>query len=283
MDIEYKQQKEIIKNIREYFYSQFKHYELRWCGVYGFRNKITNQIYIGSTGVTFKQRLGQHIHDLVTLRHSNGYLLNSWVNHNYHDFEFVILEKAGDTDSRKDLFEKEEKFIRMYSDNNIKLFNIDLNENKLALKLEYMDKNSKIKTYKITDAVAKKFKELFTETFYDSMIDSLIVEELLNQDTINIEDLVICLDSVTENEYNGMKYFVEESITSDMDGTMWKHDGFDISECNVIKCLFYNSHNHYCRRYDVDLSEYWTAPLCDIQKAIRDERFYEEEFYNRKF
>ncbi len=53
-----------VSAYKNYYFKDFKNIELRSCGVYGLRNKVTGETYIGSTGETFKQRWGKHIEDL---------------------------------------------------------------------------------------------------------------------------------------------------------------------------------------------------------------------------
>lgn len=213
----YKQQKEIIDRIRKHYYGQFKDYELRAAGVYGIKNKVTGQIYIGSTGVTFKQRWGQHIHDLVTLNHTNGFLLDSWAGHEYTDFEFIILEKAGETDSRADLYEKEEMYIRKYIDSGVKLFNVVLNDNVSKLRIEYRTRQGKVKTYYLKDVVKEQFKTLFFNTFYDSMLSEIIAEELLKEPILSADTVAMSVDGVTEGEYIGIQCFLNEAYRTESD------------------------------------------------------------------
>lgn len=281
----YKQQREIIDKIREYYYSDFKDYELRASGVYGIKNKITGQIYIGSTGVTFKQRWSQHVYDLVTLNHSNGFLLDSWTSHNYKDFEFVVLEKAGETDSRNDLYTKEEKHIRNCIDNDIKLFNIALNENISKLRIEYKTRQGEIKTYYLKDMIKEQFKELLVNTFYDSMLNELIIEEILEEPLINADNVVMYIDGVTEGEYAGIQCFLDEAHRTKLDKVKWELDDFDMCECSVIGCTHYDSQRHYCRRYDEYMSEVWYKPTWCYQfqdEYIVDLEKYDEQGFPRK-
>lgn len=271
----YKNQKEIANAIRGYFYSQFKDYELRGSGVYGIRNKITNDIYIGSTGVTFKSRLSQHIADLTSLNHSNKYLLEAWQNHNYDDFEFVILDKAGETDTREDLFIKEGRYIKQYVDNNQRLYNIDMNKGAKELKKDYIMRLQRSNS-KLTSDVKIYFKELLGNTFYDSMIDSAIIEEVLNNDHIDEDSIATGIEHMTEHEYNGIKYFLGVTENQEEVREVWEYDDFDMCHCSIIKCIYYEKYNHRCRLYDTDLSEQWTRPRC----AYYDVFTSDEHYYN---
>lgn len=269
---DYKSQRKIANNIRKYFYSHFKDYELRQSGIYGFRNKITEDMYIGSTGATFKSRLSQHIADLTSLNHSNKYLLEAWQNYNYDDFEFVILEVAGNTDSREDLYKKEDKFIRGYIKNGKRLYNVSLNKNSKEMKKDYISRlNSE--NAKLFKSAKDYFMSILGNTFYDSMIDSAILEEVFSNDTVNVDDILLGIPNMTEHEYNGIDYFL-----GGMDGGLgdcWEHEDFDMCDCNLVGCIYYDKPNHRCKLYDTDLSEQWIIPRCkNYEILIKDEFDY---------
>lgn len=276
----YKNQRKIANAIRKYFYSQFKDYELRNSGVYGIRNKITNDMYIGSTGVTFKSRLSQHIADLTSLTHSNKYLLEAWQNYNYDDFEFVILDKAGETDTREDLFIKEGQCIKQYIDSNQRLYNIDMNEKSHELKRDYImrleDKSSQL-----TDDIKDYFKELLGNTFYDSMINSAIMEDVLSSDYINEDSISTGIEHMTEHEYNGIKYFLRSTENEVDVRESWGYENLDMCDCSIVKCLHYDSHNHRCRIYDTDLSEQWTRPRCEYYDVFASDEYYYNDMSDR--
>ena len=275
----YTNQRKLANAIRKYFYSQFEDYELRGCGVYGIRNKINNDMYIGSTGVTFKLRLSQHVADLTSLNHSNKYLLEAWQNYNYDDFEFVILEKASSTDSREDIFVKESKFIKEYINNNQRLYNVDMNKKSYELKRDYIMR-LKEENSRLTDDMKNYFKKLLGNTFYDSMIDSVIMEDILNSDYVDEDSLSDGIEHITEHEYNGIKHFLGNAENHIDINETWEYDNLDMCHCSIVKCLYYDSYSHRCKMYDTDLSEQWTKPRCGYYDVFAgDELYYNDMAY----
>lgn len=61
-------------------------------GVYQIKNCITNQLYIGSTTMTFVKRCQHHINRLRSGKHKNLYLQRSWNKYGEDNFEFSIVE-----------------------------------------------------------------------------------------------------------------------------------------------------------------------------------------------
>lgn len=60
-------------------------------GVYKIVNKITNELYVGST-INLKRREYEHFHQLRKNSHSNNHLQHSFNKHGEDNFEFTILE-----------------------------------------------------------------------------------------------------------------------------------------------------------------------------------------------
>ena len=61
-------------------------------GVYGIRNSVTGDIYIGSTARSINQRWGSHKRDLGRGSHANQRLQRAWNKHGVVVFSFDVLE-----------------------------------------------------------------------------------------------------------------------------------------------------------------------------------------------
>lgn len=66
--------------------------ELELKGVYKITNIVNNKFYIGSTSVTFKSRLKDHLSQLRRDIHTNIYLQEDWNIFGEDSFEFSIIE-----------------------------------------------------------------------------------------------------------------------------------------------------------------------------------------------
>lgn len=107
-------------------------------GVYSLVNKVTGKQYIGSTSVSFKDRITHHINRLKVNGHKNSYLQRSWNKYGADNFEIVILEVIAEGC----VLEAEQRWIDSF--NFDELYNI----NKLAtggdqFSRESIDKRSK--------------------------------------------------------------------------------------------------------------------------------------------
>lgn len=91
-------------------------------GVYIIRNKITEEVYVGSTTRLLKRKT-QHFSSLKRNDHENKFLQQSYNQYKKKDFEFVILEEYEDPD-REFLYKREDFYMKKYKDN---LFNINPN------------------------------------------------------------------------------------------------------------------------------------------------------------
>ncbi len=65
-------------------------------GVYCILNKVNGKRYIGSTVVSFKDRLNHHRNRLRVNGHKNSYIQRSWNKYGEDSFEFNILEVVDD-------------------------------------------------------------------------------------------------------------------------------------------------------------------------------------------
>jgi len=63
-------------------------------GVYTITNKITNQIYVGSTGKSFKERWWKHKNQFKLGNHYNPYLRYAVAFYGIDNFEFEVLEEC---------------------------------------------------------------------------------------------------------------------------------------------------------------------------------------------
>ena len=66
--------------------------ELELKGVYKITNTVNNKFYIGSTSVTFKGRLRDHLSQLRRGIHANIYLQEDWNIFGEDSFEFSIIK-----------------------------------------------------------------------------------------------------------------------------------------------------------------------------------------------
>lgn len=77
-------------------------------GIYLIRNTINGKVYVGSTGVSFRERWDAHIGSLRLGKHQNRYLQNAWNKHGESAFEFVVFEIL---DDRADLIPREQFWL----------------------------------------------------------------------------------------------------------------------------------------------------------------------------
>ena len=63
-------------------------------GIYKITCKVNNKIYIGSTGICFKQRFKKHKQRLRNNYHENDYLQKSWNKYGESAFIFEIIEEC---------------------------------------------------------------------------------------------------------------------------------------------------------------------------------------------
>ena len=77
-------------------------------GVYSIQNNVDGKQYIGSTTVSFKDRIDHHINGLRVNRHKNKHLQNSWNKYGEDCFTVRILEVVDDSD---DVLKREQDWI----------------------------------------------------------------------------------------------------------------------------------------------------------------------------
>lgn len=66
---------------------------MKICGIYGIRNIVTNNLYIGQS-IDIKRRREVHFSALKHGRHENLHLQRSFLKHGANNFKFIILEKT---------------------------------------------------------------------------------------------------------------------------------------------------------------------------------------------
>lgn len=257
-----------VADYKKYYFKGFKNIELRSCGVYGIRNKTTNQTYIGSTGETFKQRWSKHIDDLHYGIHRNHQLLGSWYDCKFEDFEFFILKPISYECDRDHIYRLEQEYIDEYLINRKDLFNIILNTKKDSDADRFLNLRAK-----------EKFKELFLATFYESDLSECEVDEIADYDIDTIEMLMECADYITPMEYEGVRLFISQNIAN-RGVARWEHDDFDICCCSTVKCRFYDKQRHYCRQYDYHMAEVWYKPTWCFN--FKDEYVVNLELYDEQ-
>lgn len=67
-------------------------------GVYCILNKVNGKRYVGSTSVSFKDRLNHHRNRLRANGHKNAHIQRSWNKYGEDSFDFIILEVVDDFD-----------------------------------------------------------------------------------------------------------------------------------------------------------------------------------------
>lgn len=66
--------------------------DLEKTGVYIFRNTLNNKCYIGSTIVSFQERMKHHVNCLRINRHKNSHFQHAWNKYGESVFEYDVLE-----------------------------------------------------------------------------------------------------------------------------------------------------------------------------------------------
>lgn len=94
-------------------------------GIYEIRNKITQNVYIGSTTTTFSNRWRQHMNLLKNNSHHSVYLQNSWNKYGEINFEFNILKTLNNS-SKEEIIYMEQLYIDYFIKNNKKIYNCSL-------------------------------------------------------------------------------------------------------------------------------------------------------------
>lgn len=79
-------------------------------GIYGIRNKVNNNLYIGKTGNNFGDRRDCHIAALRGGYGVNAHLQRAWNKYGEENFEFEVLQECNKKD---DLNALEQEYIRM--------------------------------------------------------------------------------------------------------------------------------------------------------------------------
>lgn len=80
-------------------------------GIYGIRNKINENVYVGQTCERFLKRFWHHQWKLRNNIHDNKYLQNSWNKYGEDNFEYFIIKVVNDSNL---LDELEIKYIEYY-------------------------------------------------------------------------------------------------------------------------------------------------------------------------
>lgn len=84
-------------------------------GIYGIKNKVNNNIYIGKTGMNFGDRWDSHRSLLRGNKHFNQYLQRAWNKYGEENFEFIVIEDC----SVDELNDKERYYIQLYREQNL--------------------------------------------------------------------------------------------------------------------------------------------------------------------
>ncbi len=80
-------------------------------GVYCILNTVNGKRYIGSTCVSFKQRMRNHRAGLVSRKHNNPHLRSAYLKYGSHAFKFIVLVRC----AKEDCLTQEQKMIDHYS------------------------------------------------------------------------------------------------------------------------------------------------------------------------
>lgn len=81
-------------------------------GIYGIRNLINGNIYVGKTGMNFGDRWDSHRSLLNNGKHDNPHLQRAWDKYGQDNFEFIVIEDC----EIDELSNKEKYYIKKYKD-----------------------------------------------------------------------------------------------------------------------------------------------------------------------
>ena len=84
-------------------------------GIYGIKNKVNDNIYIGKTGMNFGDRWDAHKTLLRSNKHFNHYLQHAWNKYGEENFDFIIIEDC----NVDELNDKEKYYIKLYRDQDL--------------------------------------------------------------------------------------------------------------------------------------------------------------------
>ena len=84
-------------------------------GIYGIRNLINGNVYIGKTGMNFGDRWDSHRSLLNNGKHDNPHLQYAWNKYGQDNFEFIVIEDC----EIEELDNKEKYYIKIYKDLNL--------------------------------------------------------------------------------------------------------------------------------------------------------------------
>ncbi len=85
--------------------------ELKQTGIYAIENNINNNLYIGSTTDSFRNRFEEHIRRLRLKIHFNSHLQNAYDKYGEDNFKFKILEVVN---NKNNMLQVEQKYIDLY-------------------------------------------------------------------------------------------------------------------------------------------------------------------------
>lgn len=85
-------------------------------GIYGIKNKVTEEVYIGKTTINFGDRWDCHKSQLRGNYHDNKNLQNAWNKYGEENFEFIVLHDLLPED---DINELEKYYIEIYRNKNL--------------------------------------------------------------------------------------------------------------------------------------------------------------------
>lgn len=91
-------------------------------GIYGIKNKITDEIYVGFTNMNFGDRKDCHFSLLRQNKHHNENLQRSFNQYKEDSFEFIVIEDIV-SDNINVFYEKERYYIKYFSESG-KSFNV---------------------------------------------------------------------------------------------------------------------------------------------------------------
>jgi group I intron endonuclease len=94
------------------------------CGIYAIKNIFTNKIYIGQS-INIYKRWKVHEKDLISNKHANKKLQNSFNKYGKEKFQYLILEEC----VLEELNLKEQEWIDKNLENNLFNFNLNVEEN----------------------------------------------------------------------------------------------------------------------------------------------------------
>lgn len=206
-------------------------------GVYQIRNKENNKVYVGSTSIKFRNRLTNHIRELIKNRHHSIHLQNSFnQSKTFEKFEISILEIC----SPEVCLEVEQKWINLYQSHNQRFgYNISPTAGSC-----FGIKKSKEEKIKVFERSRKLTDEQIIEIFYFRNYMKLNNKEISKKIGISNNQVSSILTNLEKYQYVKEKYNLKLEIKHEKKFTredvkliheLYENKKLSIREISIIK------------------------------------------------